>query len=142
MDYTVIELPVRATDGLGNLSFLEADTDTGFPINRIYYIYDVPLGTQRGGHAHKRLRQMLFCPNGCIEILLTDGKDRASVLLDQPNKALLIGPGLWRDMIWHTNRAVLCVAASEHYDESDYIRNYDAFLQYKSEQQRGEHADG
>lgn len=132
MDYTVIELPVRATDGLGNLSFLEAGIETPFPINRIYYIYDVPVGTRRGGHAHKRLRQLLFCPNGSIEILLTDGKDRASVMLDKPNKALLIGPGLWRDMLWHTDRAVLCVAASEHYDEKDYIRSYEAFLQYKN----------
>ena len=137
MDYTVIELPVRATDGLGSLSFLEAGIDTAFPINRIYYIYDVPVGTQRGGHAHKRLRQLLFCPNGSIEILLTDGQSRASVMLDKPNKALLIGPGLWRDMLWHTDRAVLCVAASEHYDESDYIRSYEAFLQYKNLQDGG-----
>ena len=136
MDYTILTLPVRATQGLGSLSFLEAGTDTPFPINRIYYIYDVPSGTQRGGHAHKRLRQLLFCPNGCIEIQLTDGTHRVSVLLDSPNKALLIGPGLWRDMIWRTDRAVLCVAASEHYDEKDYIRDYDAFLRYREDQKR------
>lgn len=131
MDYSIIELPIRATEKYGSLSFLEAGTDTPFPISRIYYIYDVPVGTQRGGHAHKRLRQLLFCPNGSIEILLTDGQTRASVMLNEPNKALLIGPGLWRDMLWHTDRAVLCVAASEHYDESDYIRSYEDFLQYK-----------
>ena len=136
MDYTILTLPVRATQGLGSLSFLEAGTDTPFPINRIYYIYDVPSGTQRGGHAHKHLRQLLFCPNGCIEIQLTDGTHRVSVLLDSPNKALLIGPGLWRDMIWRTDRAVLCVAASEHYDEKDYIRDYDAFLRYREDQKR------
>lgn len=141
MDYTIIELPVRTTNGLGNLSFLEAGTDTPFEIKRIYYIFDVPKGTQRGGHAHKRLRQLLFCPNGCIEILLTDGGQRASVLLDKPNKVLLIGPGLWRDMIWHTDGAVLCVAASEHYDEKDYIRSYNAFLEYRREQE-GVELDG
>ena len=141
MDYTIFELPVRATNGLGNLSFLEAGTDTPFEIKRIYYIYDVPEGTQRGGHAHKRLRQLLFCPNGRIEILLTDGVQRASVLLDKPNKALLIGPGLWRDMLWHTDGAVLCVAASEHYDEKDYIRNYNAFLEFKKKQE-GADCDG
>ena len=135
MDYTILSLPIRATQGLGSLSFLEAGTDTPFPINRIYYIYDVPVGTQRGGHAHKRLRQLLFCPYGCIEILLSDGTQRESILLDRPNKALLIGPGLWRDMIWHTDNAVLCVAASEHYDEKDYIRDYDAFLQYRKAQE-------
>lgn len=141
MDYSIISLPIRPTNGLGNLSFLEGGTDTPFQINRIYYIYDVPVGAQRGGHAHKRLRQLLFCPNGTVEILLTDGKEHASVMLDKPNKALLIGPGLWRDMIWHTDRAVLCVAASEHYDESDYIRDYEEFLQY-TEQVRGEENDG
>lgn len=133
MDYNLIELPIRSTTGLGNLSFLEAGVDTPFPINRIYYIYDVPVGTQRGGHAHKKLRQLLFCPNGTIEILLTDGDENVSVMLDRPNKALLIGPGLWRDMLWHTDRAVLCVAASEHYDEKDYIRDFEAFIQYKKE---------
>lgn len=132
MDYRIMELPIRTTNGLGSLSFIEAGVDTPFPINRIYYIYDVPVGTQRGGHAHKRLRQLLFCPNGTIEILLTDGEERASVMLDKPNKALLIGPGLWRDMVWHTDRAVLCVAASEHYDETDYIRDYSAFIEYKN----------
>lgn len=135
MDYSILSLPVRATQGLGSLSFLEAGTDTPFPINRIYYIYDVPVGTQRGGHAHKRLRQLLFCPYGRIEILLSDGTERESILLDRPDKALLIGPGLWRDMVWRTDKAVLCVAASDHYDEKDYIRDYDAFLQYRKAQE-------
>ena len=86
MDYQLIELPVRATNGLGNLSFLEGGTDTPFEIKRIYYIYDVPKGTQRGGHAHKQLRQLLFCPYGSIEIVLTDGDNRASVMLERPNQ--------------------------------------------------------
>ena len=141
MDYQLIELPIRATQEMGSLSFLEAGIDTPFEIKRIYYIFDVPKGTQRGGHAHSRLRQLLFCPNGSIEILLTDGQNRASVMLDEPNKALLIGPGLWRDMIWRSDRAVLCVAASEHYDEKDYIRSYEAFLQYKNSQ-KGEALNG
>ena len=139
--YHLIQLPVRATNGLGSLSFLEAGTDTSFPINRIYYIYDVPAGTQRGGHAHKRLRQLLFCPSGCIEIQLSDGAQHVSILLDSPNKALLIGPGLWRDMIWRTENAVLCVAASDHYDEKDYIRDYNEFLSYRKEQE-GEDRNG
>lgn len=141
MDCSVINLPVRTTLGLGNLAFLEAGTDTPFPINRIYYIYDVPVGTQRGGHAHKKLRQLLFCPHGAIEILLTDGNEHVSVMLDRPSKALLIGPGLWRDMLWHTDRAVLCVAASEHYDETDYIRDYEAFIQYKNQLRGDEEHD-
>lgn len=133
MDYQLITLPIRTTDGMGSLSFIESGIDTPFEIKRIYYIFDVPEGTQRGGHAHKRLRQLLFCPYGSIEIILTDGENRVSVMLEQPNQGLLIGPGLWRDMIWHSDNAVLCVAASEHYSESDYIRNYDAYLAYKKQ---------
>ena len=141
MDYQIVHLPVRTTSGMGSLSFLEAGVDTPFDIKRIYYIYDVPKGTQRGGHAHKQLRQLLFCPYGTIEILLDDGVEKSSVLLDDPCRGLMIGPGLWRDMIWHTDNAVLCVAASEHYDESDYIRSYEAFLHFKKEQ-RGEITHG
>ena len=141
MDFSFIDLPVKETNGLGSLSFLEAGLDIPFSIKRIYYIYGVPNHMQRGGHAHRSLSQLLFCPNGTIEILLSDGEERESVMLDRPNKALVIGPGLWRDMVWHTEGAVLCVAASEHYSESDYIRDYDTFLKYKETQVGGEAHD-
>lgn len=136
MDYKVIKMKTVCTETMGSLSFFEGEKDVPFDIKRIYYIYDAPEGTQRGGHAHRNLRQLLFCPYGNIEIVLDDASQRQSVMLEDPSKGLLIGPGLWREMIWHSDRAVLCVAASKHYDEGDYIRDYNDFLSYKREGQK------
>lgn len=136
MDFQEIRIKTARTEVQGSLSFFEGTKDVSFDIKRIYYIYDAPKGTQRGGHAHRNLRQILFCPYGNIEIVLDDASQRQSVMLDDPCKGLLIGPGLWREMIWHSDRAVLCVAASEYYDEGDYIRNYNDFLSYKREGQK------
>ena len=122
-----------AVDGMGALSFFEGEHDLPFAIKRIYYIHDVPAGIQRGGHAHKKLHQVLFCPCGSILITLDDGKNRREILLDKPEKALIIGPGLWREMLWQKADSVLCVAASEYYDEKDYIRDYECFLSYRTE---------
>lgn len=133
MDYQIKNIKTVSTETLGALSFFEASRDIPFDVKRIYYIYDAPKGAQRGGHAHRNLHQILFCPYGKIEIVLDDGTERESVMLDDSGKGLLIGPGLWREMIWHTDNAVLCVAASEYYDEHDYIRNYQDFLNYKKE---------
>lgn len=117
----------------GKLSFFEGTHDVPFEIKRIYYIHGVPNASHRGGHAHIALQQILFCPYGKIEILLDDGYEKVSVVLDDPGRGLLIGPGLWRNMIWHQENSVLCVAASEYYDEKDYIRDYDVFLHYVKE---------
>lgn len=133
MDYQIKNIKTVSTETLGALSFFEASRDIPFDVKRIYYIYDAPKGAQRGGHAHRNLHQILFCPYGKIEIVLDDGTERESVMLDDSGKGLLIGPGLWREMIWHTDNAVLCVAASEYYDEHDYIRDYQDFLVYKKE---------
>lgn len=133
MDFQEIRIKTVRTEVQGSLSFFEETKDVPFDIKRIYYIYDAPEGTKRGGHAHRNLRQILFCPYGKIEIVLDDASQRQSVMLDDPCKGLIIGPGLWREMIWHSDRAVLCVAASEYYDEGDYIRNYEDFLKYKKE---------
>lgn len=130
MEYQI--LPIKTIDSgyAGKLSFFEGTRDVPFNIRRIYYIHGVPADSIRGGHAHKALRQILFCPYGRIEIILDNGTEKTSVMLDDPAKGLLIGPGLWRDMIWQQENSVLCVAASEYYDENDYIRDYDAFLDY------------
>lgn len=133
MNTEIIKIKTIDAHNLGKLSFFETNHDVPFEIKRIYYIYDAPQGTQRGGHAHRNLHQVLFCPYGKIEIILDDARKRTSVMLDDPSIGLLIGPGLWREMIWHTDHAVLCVAASEYYDEHDYIRNYEDFLSYKKE---------
>ena len=117
----------------GKLSFFEGARDIPFEIKRIYYIHGVPEASHRGGHAHVTLQQILFCPYGSIEIILDDGHRRESVLLDDPSKGLVIGPGLWREMIWQKENSVLCVAASEFYDAQDYIRDHETFLSYVSE---------
>lgn len=104
--------------------------DVHFPIKRIYYIYGVPENTQRGAHAHKALKQILFCPYGYVKILLDDGKKKSEILLDNPTKSLVLTPCVWRDMIWMQENSVLCVVVSDYYDEDDYIRDYQQFIQY------------
>lgn len=111
----------------GALSFFEALRDIPFEIKRIYYIHSAGGGVARGGHAHKALQQFLFCPYGDIEITLNDGKNVKSYTLSNPTKGLYIPCGVWRDMIWRLEKSVLCVAASDYYDESDYIRDWNIF---------------
>lgn len=118
---------------IGFLSFFEAKKEIPFEIKRIYYIYQVPKDSKRGMHAHKDLEQLLWCPYGEIEIVLFDGKEEKRFLLNSPEKTLYIGNGIWRDMYWKKENSVLCVAASEYYDESDYIRDYDEFIQMVQE---------
>jgi len=113
---------------LGSLSFFESEKDIPFNIKRVYYTYHVPEKTKRGGHAHKNLQQMLFSPYGSIEVILDNGVEKESVLLDTPSKGLLVGSGMWHDMIWHQTGSVLCAVASGYYEEEDYIRNYDEFM--------------
>jgi len=118
---------------LGYLSFFESNKDIPFSIKRVYFTYDVPLDGKRGMHAHKNLQQVLWCPHGAIEVVLDNGEQKEFFLLDSPEKALLIGNGIWRDLYWRTDKAVLCVASSEYYSEEDYIREYDTFLEYVKE---------
>ncbi len=131
--YTLVDIKTIDSGYAGKLSFFEGSRDIPFEIKRIYYIHGVPEGSQRGGHAHLTLRQILFCPYGSIEIILDDGHKREHILLDDPSKGLVIGPGLWREMIWHKENSVLCVAASEYYDEKDYVRDYSTFIQHVRE---------
>lgn len=132
MDYEIIQLKTCTSDqeGMGKLSFVESSHDIPFEIKRIYYIYNVDAGIHRGFHAHKLNKQLLYCPYGKIEIIVDDGKNKESVILDNPSKGLVLYPGLWREMIWQQKDSVLCVAASEYYEENEYIRNYDEFLEY------------
>lgn len=122
---------------LGGLSSVEGERDIPFAIKRIYCIYKAEEHQHRGFHAHKKNWQLLFCPYGSIDIILTDGREQETVTLDQPSKGLVLPPGLWREMIWNHDDSVLCVAASEYYDPEEYIRNYDEFLQFVAEQDKG-----
>lgn len=117
-------------DDRGQLVALEQLNDVPFEIKRVYYMYDTGEGVTRGRHAHKSLQQVLICVHGSCRILLDDGKERETVLLDRPNVGLYVSNVLWREMYDFSPDAVLLVLASELYDESDYIRNYGDFLKF------------
>ncbi len=118
------------SDDRGRLTALEEWKDIPFNVKRIYYIYDTNLGIRRGYHAHRSLEQILICIHGSCKILLDDGNRKEIVPLTQPNEGLYIPPGIWREMYDFSTDAVLLVLASELYDESDYIRDYEEFLSY------------
>lgn len=120
----------RYSDTRGYLSVVEGGIDIPFEIKRIYYLYMVP-EVARGAHAHKALQQLLIATSGSVEVIMDDGKEKKSFMLDRPWKGLLIPAGLWRDLENFSGGAVLMCLASEKYDESDYIRNYEDFLKYK-----------
>jgi len=133
MKNLLINIRTRGNHEFGFLSFFEASKDITFEIKRIYYTYKVPIDTKRGMHAHKKLQQALWCPYGKIEVILDNGKEKTSYLLDSPEKSLLVPEGYWHDMYWRKEDSVLCVAASDYYDEEDYIRDYDQFLNFVEE---------
>lgn len=126
----LVKVNTKGDQDNGHLSFFETKKDIPFDIKRIYYIYDVPLEIKRGMHAHKDLQQILWCPYGEIEVILDDGHQKESFLLDSPEKALFVLKGYWHDMYWRKENSVLCVAASDYYNEEDYIRDYEEFQSY------------
>lgn len=130
MNYKKIKIKTIQTEKEGMLSFFEGTRAFSFEIKRIYYIHHVPAGARRGAHAHKTLQQMIFCPYGSVTLFLSDGEQKEQILLDDPSIGVVLMPGLWRDMLWNIDNSVLCVAASEYYDEKDYIRDYDEYLAY------------
>jgi len=117
-------------DERGQLVALEEYKDIPFEIKRVYYIYDTADGVRRGFHAHKELEQILICVHGSCKILLDNGTEKETVLLDKPHEGLYISNDMWREMYDFSEGAVLLVLASRVYDESDYIRNYDDFLEF------------
>jgi len=116
-------------DERGSLIALEPNNEIPFEIKRVYYIYDTTSGTVRGHHAHRKLKQLLVATSGSCTIVCDDGKEKKEFVLDWPNKALYIEGLIWREMKNFSKGAVLMVLASEQYDEKDYIRNYDVFLE-------------
>ena len=127
MDINIVHLEEHG-DNRGTLIALEQMANIPFEIKRVYYMFDTVSGVRRGFHAHKCLKQMLICVHGSCKILLDDGSEKQEVLLDKPNKGLIIESNIWREMFDFSPDAVLMVLASELYDENDYIRNYDEFL--------------
>jgi len=115
----------------GKLSFMESGKDVPFEVKRIYYIYDIEdLNIKRGYHAHKTLKQVIFCLNGSFVLELDNGFEKREILLNKPNKGILIDFNIWRNMKNFSKNVVIMVVASDYYDENDYIRNYDEFIEY------------
>ncbi len=120
----------RITDPRGNLTVAEQFKDLPFSIKRAYWVYDVPAGESRGGHAHKNLYQFLIAVSGSFTVTLDNGAERKPFLLNHPWEGLLIGPNTWRTLDDFSSGAVCLCLASEEYDEEDYIRDYDDFIKF------------
>lgn len=124
----LITLP-KIEDHRGNLSVIENDT-IPFDIKRVYYLYDVPSGAERGGHAHKEQQEVLIALSGSFDVILNDGKTEKTVTLNKPNQGLLIGSGVWRELKNFSSGAVCLVIASDVFNEDDYIREFDEFIAF------------
>ena len=125
----IIELP-RITDPRGNLTVAEANKNIPFDIKRVYWLYDVPGGECRGGHAHKQIKEILIAVSGSFHVTLDNGKEKQTFLLNHPYQGLLIDTKTWRTLDDFSSGAVCVVLASDFYDENDYIYDYNDFLQY------------
>jgi glyoxylate utilization-related uncharacterized protein len=123
----IVELR-RIANPKGNLTPIEGNHDVPFDIKRVYYLYDVPGGENRGGHAHRALEQVIIAVSGSFDVVLDDGTDRRSFFLNRSYYGLYVPPMLWRELENFSSGSVSLVLASATYDEADYIRDYDEFV--------------
>jgi dTDP-4-dehydrorhamnose 3,5-epimerase-like enzyme len=124
---TLVDLP-RINDPRGNLTFVEANRHVPFEIRRVYYLYDVPGGAERGGHAHKSLQQLIIAMSGSFDIHLDDGRSKKIVHMNRSYYGLYVCPMIWREIDNFSSGAVCMVLASDYYDELDYYRQYPDFV--------------
>jgi dTDP-4-dehydrorhamnose 3,5-epimerase-like enzyme len=127
---SIVTLP-KIHNRAGNITALNNSTDIPFDVNRVYYLYDIPGGETRGGHAHKELQQLIVAVSGSFDVTIDDGHNKRTLTLNRPNFGLHVIPGIWRDLSNFSSGAVCLVLASHKYDESDYIRNYQQFKEIK-----------
>lgn len=133
-DCTLVELDRHHSKRKGDISVVENGITVPFETRRVYYLYDVPGGVNRGGHAHKALKQLIVAASGSFTVVLDDGSVKRSFVLNRPYLGLYVVPGIWRVLEDFSSGSVCLVLASEKYDTDDYIRDYDEFLKYKSGQ--------
>ena len=125
----LIDLP-KIHNRAGNITPVHGNDDVPFDIKRIYYLYDMPGGESRGGHAHKNLKQLIVAASGSFEVVLNDGKETKRFYLNHPYYGLLIVPGIWRELVNFSSGSICLVLASETYVEEDYLRNYQDYLDF------------
>lgn len=130
-DCSVLELDRHHSQRKGDISVVENSITVPFDTKRVYYLYDVPGGVDRGGHAHKELKQLIVAASGCFTVELDDGSVKRTVTLNRPYQGLYVVPGIWRVLKDFSSGSVCLVLASEKYDPQDYIRNYDEFIAFK-----------
>lgn len=123
----IIDLP-KISDPRGNLTFIEGGNHIPFEIRRVYYLYDVPGGAERGGHAHKDLHQLIIAMSGSFDVVLDDGHEKRRIHLNRSYNGLYVCPMIWRELDNFSSGSVLMVLASNVYDESDYYRDYSEFI--------------
>lgn len=132
---SIVQLP-KIHNRAGNITALENKTTIPFEVKRVYYLYDIPGGENRGGHAHKELQQFLIAASGSFDVMLDDGTNKKIVHLDRPYVGLHIVPGIWRELLNFSSGAVCLVLASHKYDEKDYLRTNESFLEYKKNESK------
>ncbi len=129
--YDCVILPLnKIHNRAGNITVVEGNLNVPFDVKRIYYLYDIPGGEDRGGHAHKELRQLIVAASGSFNVLIDDGSNKKIVTLDRPDYGLLVLPGIWRELMEFSSGAICLVLASQVYDEDDYIREHSDFKKY------------
>ncbi len=133
-DCSMVELDKHHSDRKGNLTVVENGVTLPFDVKRVYYLYDVPGGESRGAHAHRDLEQLIIAASGSFTVTLDDGMSKRSFFLNRPYQGLYVKPGLWRDLGDFSSGAVCMVLASEVYDNADYIRDYQEFLEFRNEE--------
>ena len=131
-DCRIIELG-RHHGSKGNLTEVENGKIAGFDTERVFFIYDIPGGASRGGHAHKTLRELIIATSGSFDVYINDGTRERTFHLNRPSQALLLSAGVWEELRNFSSGAVALVLASEHYAPEDYIRNFDEFIEYKQQ---------
>lgn len=131
-DCSIIEFDRHHSDRKGNLTVVENGISLPFDVKRVYYIYDIPGGESRGAHAHKELEQLIVAASGSFTVTLDDGKCKRSFFLNHPYQGLYVKPGLWRDLADFSSGAIAMILASEIYQKSDYIRDYQDFIHFRN----------
>ena len=130
--YDCVILPLnKIHNRVGNITIVEGEKNITFKVKRIYYLYDIPGGEARGGHAHKKLHQLVVAASGSFDVLLDDGQNKKIVTLNRPDYGLIVVPEIWRELFEFSSGSICLVLASELYQENDYIHNYDEFAKYK-----------